>query len=79
MNPGDELGQSSVHLNTEPIPTQGHDFPSWAVWRQDDSGTQFLLAANLTETQAKAVVADFESKGHKQTYWCQSERACGKT
>jgi anti-anti-sigma regulatory factor len=46
---------------------------SWAVWRQDDSGNRFLVEANLTEEQAKRLVADFESKGHKQTYWCSDE------
>jgi len=49
---------------------RGHDFPSWAVWRQDDSGGVFLVAANLLEAQARSIVSEFESKGHKQTYWC---------
>lgn len=48
-------------------------FPTWAVWRQDDSGNRYLIEANLTEEHAKALVADFESKGHKQTYWCSNE------
>jgi hypothetical protein len=52
----------------------GANFPSWAVWRQDDSGNKFLMEANLTEEQARSLVADFESKGHKQTYWCSNER-----
>ncbi len=52
---------------------RGHDFPKWAVWRQDDSGVRFLIEANLTEDQARTMVADFELKGHKQTYWCGNE------
>ncbi|HEY1171359.1 MAG TPA: hypothetical protein VGH19_08335 [Verrucomicrobiae bacterium] len=52
----------------------GHDFPSWAVWRQDDSGVKYLIEANLTEDRARALVADFESKGHKQVYWYSNER-----
>ena len=52
----------------------GHGFPSWAVWRMDDSGSRFLVEANLTEAQANAQVAEFEAKGHKQTYWCRNER-----
>jgi hypothetical protein len=50
------------------------NFPSWAVWRQDDSGNRFLVEANLTEEQGRLLVADFESKGHKQAYWCSNER-----
>jgi hypothetical protein len=42
----------------------------WAVWRQDDSGSQFLMEDHLTEDRAKALVAEFEARGHKQTYWC---------
>ena len=44
----------------------------WSVWRQDDSGTRSVVATNLSEDQAKSMVSDFESKGHKQTYWCTS-------
>jgi hypothetical protein len=46
---------------------------TWAVWRQDDSGSRFLIEANLTETQARSMVAEFEARGHKQTYWCHDE------
>jgi hypothetical protein len=53
---------------------KGSSSRSWAVWRQDDSGNRFLIETNLTEEQARALVADFESKGHKQTYWCGNER-----
>jgi len=53
---------------------RGSDFPGWAVWRQDDSGSKFLVGANLTEHQAQSMVADFESKGHKQTYWSNNEK-----
>src|SRR5687768_2838515 len=37
----------------------GHGFSSWAVWRQDDSGSGFLIEANLTEERARALVAEF--------------------
>lgn len=52
---------------------KGRGFPSWAVWRQDDAGNRFLVDANLTEEKARLLVADFESKGHKQVYWCSDE------
>lgn len=45
----------------------------WSVWRQDDSGTRFLVQTNLNEQQAKSMVADFEARGHKQAYWCSSD------
>lgn len=54
---------------------QGEDFPSWAVWRQDDNGNRFLMQANLTETNARQLVAHYEGLGHKQVYWAQDERA----
>ena len=52
---------------------KGCGFPSWAVWRQDDSGNRFLMEANLTEERARTLVADFEARGHKQVYWCSNE------
>jgi hypothetical protein len=52
---------------------EGRGFPGWSVWRQDDSGNQFLMAANLTEEKARSLVADFEARGHKQVYWCSNE------
>ena len=57
----------------------GKVFPGWAVWRQDDSGVRVLLAGNLTEDEAEAMVTDFESKGHKQTYWCTDETIASAT
>jgi hypothetical protein len=47
--------------------------PTWAVWRQDDSGNKSLVEGNLTQERARQLVEDFESKGHKQTYWCSDE------
>ena len=53
---------------------QDMEFPSWAVWRQDDSGNEFLVEANLPQSQAEALVAEFEAKGHKQCYTCRDVR-----
>ncbi len=49
------------------------EFPTWAVYRQDDSGNTFLVEANITEDTANKIAADFEAKGHKQTYWVKNE------
>ena len=53
---------------------KGREFPSWAVWRQDDSGTQSIIAYNLPKEQAEALVKQLEGTGHKQTYWCNDEK-----
>ncbi len=45
------------------------EFPTWAVWRQDDHGNSFLVEANLTKTQAESLQAELEARGHKRTYW----------
>ena len=44
-------------------------FPTWAVWRQDDHGNLHLMQANLIEKEARDLVADYEARGHKQTYF----------
>jgi hypothetical protein len=54
-------------------PTPSTAAATWSVWRQDDSGTRFLIEANLPEENAQAMVREFEERGHKQTYWC----SCG--
>jgi len=52
----------------------GDSFPSWLVMRQDDSGNEFLVEANLTKNQAEEMANDLEARGHKQTYWCKDAR-----
>jgi len=44
-------------------------FPTWAVWRQDDHGNLHLMQANLIEKEARELVAEYEARGHKQTYF----------
>jgi hypothetical protein len=47
------------------------DKPNWSVWRQDDNGNVALVKAGLTRTEALQLIAEYEAKGHKQTYWTQ--------
>jgi hypothetical protein len=47
----------------------GAELPIWSAWRQDDNGNRFELARHLTQNAAFALTADFEARGHKQTYW----------
>jgi CRISPR/Cas system-associated protein Cas10 (large subunit of type III CRISPR-Cas system) len=41
----------------------------WKVMRQDDNNNVFEVERNLSEKEADDLVKEFESRGHKQTYW----------
>lgn len=41
----------------------------WVVWRQDDNGNKFRIKDFEYEVDANFLVLEFETKGHKQTYW----------
>jgi hypothetical protein len=45
----------------------------WRVCRQDDNGNRFTIRTGLTESEARSLVASFESLGHKQLYWAEAE------
>jgi hypothetical protein len=45
--------------------------PNWSVLRQDDNGNVSLVKDGLTRTEALLLIAEYEAKGHKQTYWAQ--------
>lgn len=47
----------------------------WRVVRQDWHGNEFEMCANLPEKEARRIAAEFNAKGHKQTYWAQTEPA----
>jgi hypothetical protein len=38
------------------------------VTRQDDNGNVYVVAELATEAEARALVAELESRGHKQLY-----------
>ena len=46
----------------------------WSVWRQDDNGSQFEIARNVSATEAGRRIAQLESTGHKQHYWLARTR-----
>ena len=51
-----------------------HQVPeTWAVWRTDDTGNTFLVREHLTHEEANRVVAEFEARGHKQTYFAAKQ------
>lgn len=41
----------------------------YQLWRQDDNGNEFLIDAFEIRNEAEEKLAEFEAKGHKQTYW----------
>jgi hypothetical protein len=49
------------------------DKTNWSIWRQDDNGNVSLVKAGLTHTEALQLIAEYEAKGHKQTYWAQEQ------
>jgi UDP-N-acetyl-2-amino-2-deoxyglucuronate dehydrogenase len=46
---------------------------NWSVWRTDDNGNTFLVRAGLTREEAERLVAEFEGRGHKQTYFAERQ------
>lgn len=50
-------------------PAQASREETYEVRRLDDNGNEFVVAANLSRTEAEQLVAMFEARGHKQTYW----------
>ncbi len=45
--------------------------PTWSVWRLDDNGNVFMIKNGLAENDALRLVREYETKGHKQTYWAK--------
>ena len=44
---------------------------AWSVWRQDDHGNRFEVRQGLSQADALRLVAEFEARGHKQSYWAE--------
>jgi intergrase/recombinase len=42
---------------------------TWAVYRLDFNGNEFLVEEHLTEIQARDLVIEYESRKHHQHYW----------
>ncbi|UVE18169.1 hypothetical protein NVV93_01845 [Pseudomonas sp. LS44] len=43
----------------------------WCVLRLDDNGNQFVVCGDLDQHDAEALAADYQARGHKQSYWAQ--------
>lgn len=46
--------------------------PGWALYRQDDHGSRFLVERFAAREEAEAARSAFESRGHKQLYWVEA-------
>ena len=46
---------------------------TWAVYRIDDNGNQFVVRRHLNHDEARRLVEEFEARGHKQMYWAEQE------
>jgi hypothetical protein len=44
---------------------------NWSVYRTDDDGNEFVVQAHIGEDDAMRIVAEFEARRDKQTYWAQ--------
>lgn len=44
---------------------------SWTVFRVDDNGNVFEVRRQLSKQEADQLVAEMESRGHKQMYWAE--------
>jgi hypothetical protein len=64
-----------IKENSEPDCADGETgAPNWSVWRQDDNGNVSLVKAELTREEALQLIAEYETKSHKQTYWAQEKQ-----
>jgi len=59
---------------TEPANPGAAEEARWSVWRTDDTGNTFRVRENLTHEEALRLVAEFEARGHKQTYYAERQR-----
>jgi hypothetical protein len=41
----------------------------WDVHRQDDNGNRFVMEIALPRAEAELILAIYEARHHKQTYW----------
>lgn len=44
---------------------------SWCVKRLDDNGNVFVLRAGLSRDEAERLMAEYQARGHKQSYWVE--------
>jgi hypothetical protein len=55
------------------IPGVPEPQPVWVVWRQDDNGNRVEVARFDSRADAEALAAEFDARGHRQTYWVAAD------
>jgi len=60
-------------------PTNDRAQRAYRVVRQDDNGNRFVVQTALSRDEAERLVADFESRGHKQLYWIEADERSDAT
>jgi len=45
----------------------------WRVWREDEHGRRFEVSRGHSEEAARRIVAEYEQRGHKQSYGAEPE------
>lgn len=63
-----------------PAPDEGVTEGSrvWSVLRLDDNGNEYVVERRLGLEEALHLAAEFEARGHKQTYWAEIDTDIGK-
>ena len=56
----------------QPLLAVGYD--RWKVLRQDDNGNTFTVTSGQTFDDAITTAANYEARGHRQTYWVEPDR-----
>ena len=54
-------------------PTDARPAQRWLVWRRDDHGNRFEVSRGHSEAEARSIAAEYESRGHKQSYGAEPE------
>jgi hypothetical protein len=47
----------------------------WALVRQDENGRQAVVCQAEERAEAERMLAEYDARGHKQTYWIERVRA----
>ena len=64
--------QAQIECELRYYPERKAEFDSRRVvqvWRQGDDGNKFRVGELTSLRDAKCLIAEFESHGHKQLYW----------
>ena len=67
-----ELDRADIYWVNDVL--EAADWPTFELWRSDDNGHRFLVSEHSSRRAAERLASEFESRGHKQTYWVECRR-----